>query len=95
MGEQPNSSFPWSLSLTLHYTTARAANRPRHRQKSGVRNGSLDGSPVRGPAGQEPILFTLPFESSRLNGRKSRSGKVRARLLPPPPHQQTKLEVLF
>jgi len=45
------------------------------RQKNDVRNGSLDGSPVRGPAGREPILFTLPFESSRLNGRKSRSGK--------------------
>ena len=48
---------------------------PSHRQKNDVRNGSLDGSPVRGPAGREPTLFTLPFESSRLNGRKSRSGK--------------------
>ena len=52
-----------------------AASMPCDRQKNDVRNGSLDGSPVRGPAGREPILFTLPFESSRLNGRKSRSGK--------------------
>jgi len=47
---------------------------PSHRPKNDVPNVTLDGSPVRGPAGREPILFTLPFENGRLNGRKSRSG---------------------